>query len=327
MWHFFRQIGIGVLLAYTLAGGARGEAPRVLAAGQLPHDQRLGPLITLNGYFPFTPSATREAWQQRAAELRRQVMVAAGVWPMPVKTPSHPMIHGQVDRGEYTVEKVYFESYPGFYVTGNLYRPKGRTGKLPAVLSPHGHWPNGRFFDAGLKEVRKQIVEGAERFEVGGRYPLQARCVQLARMGCVVFHYDMVGYADSKQLPHGDGSRKGINKAGKWGFFSPQAEARLQTIFGLQGYDSLCAVGLLVRPARGGCDAHRRYRGQRRRNADVHPVRDRSAAGGRFSGSHGFHGDAGRMHVRKRLVSADRDGQRRIGRPVRSQAVGHDGCR
>ena len=34
----------------------------------------------------------------------------------------------------------------------------------------------------------------------GGRMPLQARCVQLARMGCVVFHYDMVGYADSTQI-------------------------------------------------------------------------------------------------------------------------------
>ena len=58
------------------------------------------------------------------------------------------MIHGRVDRDGYTVEKVFFESYPGFFVTGNLYRPKGRSGKLPAVLSPHGHWPDGRFNDA-----------------------------------------------------------------------------------------------------------------------------------------------------------------------------------
>ena len=121
---------------------------------------------------------------------------------MPTKTPANAVVHGRVDRDGYTVEKVYFESFPGHFVTGNLYRPKGRTGKLPGVLCPHGHWANGRFYDAGPKAVEKQIADGAERFELGGRYPLQARCVQLARMGCVVFHYDMVGYADSVQLPH-----------------------------------------------------------------------------------------------------------------------------
>ena len=103
-------------------------------------------------------------------------------------------------------------------MTGNLYRPKGtQTGKLPAVLCPHGHWPDGRFYDAGAKEIRKQIVEGAERFEVGGRYPLQARCVQLARMGCVVFHYDMVGYADSLQLDHRAGHSPGDERSASTG--------------------------------------------------------------------------------------------------------------
>ncbi len=108
----------------------------------------------------------------------------------------------RVDRDEYTVEKVILESWPGHYVTGNLYRPKGKSGKLAAVLCPHGHWNNGRFYDAGENGVKQQIEQGGEKFEVGGRYPLQARCVQLARMGCVVFHYDMLGYADSVQIPH-----------------------------------------------------------------------------------------------------------------------------
>ena len=161
---------------------------------------------------------------------------------MPTKTPLNAVIHGRVDRDDYTVEKVFFESYPGLYVAGNLYRPKGRAGKLPAVLSPHGHWPNGRFYDIGAKEIRKQIVEGAERFEVGGRYPLQARCMHLARMGCVVFVYDMIGYGDSQQLAHRAASRSNMSDPQKLGPSQPASRGRLQTNFGLQTCNSIRAL-------------------------------------------------------------------------------------
>ena len=68
---------------------------------------------------------------------------------MPAKTPLNAVIHGKIDRGDYTVEKVYFETLPGFYTTGSLFRPKGKSGKHPGVLCPHGHWREGRFYDAG----------------------------------------------------------------------------------------------------------------------------------------------------------------------------------
>jgi len=251
--HRWNSLAIVVLACATAA--AATETTRVLPAGQLPQDKRLGPLNDLDGYFPMVPPSTREAWQQRAAQVRRQVLVSAGLWPMPEKTPSRAVVHGKVEREGYTVEKVFFESRPGFYVTGSLYRPKGRTGKLPAVLSPHGHWPHGRFYEASEKEVRRQIVDGAERFDRSGRYPLQARCVQLARMGCVVFHYDMIGYADSRQLLHDNVERPELNGPDAWTFFGSQADSRLQTIFGLQTYDSIRALDFLselpdVDPAR-----------------------------------------------------------------------------
>lgn len=225
---------------------ARADAPRVLPADTLPDDRRLGPLTDLNGYFPMQVASSPEAWQQRAERLRRQVLVAMGLWPMPSAAPLEPVIHGRVERAGYTVEKVYFQSYPGHFVTGNLYRPTGRSGRLPGVLCPHGHWANGRFYDAGPENVRQQIVEGAERFEVGGRYPLQARCVQLARMGTVVFHYDMVGYGDSRQIAHRPGPRGAPNTAENWGYFSPQAELRLQHMMGLQTYNSVRALDFLA---------------------------------------------------------------------------------
>lgn len=231
--------------------GARAEAPRALPPGQLPQDRRLGPLKDLDGYFPFTPPATTAEWKARAARVHRELSVALGLWPMPEKTPLRAVIHGRIEQPEYTVEKVYFESLPGFFVTGNLYRPKGRTGKLPGVLCPHGHWADGRFTDSGLAEVKKEIASGGEKFEDGGRSPLQSRCVQLARMGCVVFHYDMIGYADSVQIPfalaHGFAKqRPDLNAPGAWGLFSPRAEAHLQSVMSLQTWDSIRALDFLT---------------------------------------------------------------------------------
>ena len=242
------SLGVPAVLAGLLvaASAAESPGPRVLPQGQLPDDRRLGPLVDLNGYFPFTPCPSKEAWSRRAERLRRQLLVALGLWPMPARTPPRAVVHGRIDRGGYSVEKVFFESYPGHFVTGNLYRPTGRSGPLPAVLCPHGHWLNGRFHDHGEKKVREEIAVGAERFEIGGRHPLQARCVQLARMGCVVFLYDMVGRADSVQLDHAPGSRPAMNTPENWGYFSPQAELRLQTMMGLQTYNSIRALDWLL---------------------------------------------------------------------------------
>ena len=193
---------IVVALHPELAESGFGAGPpRVLPPGDVPADTRLGPLKGERGDFSFVPAQSRQEWKQRAEYVRRVMRVTLGLWPMPTRLPLNPVIHGAIDQDGYTIEKVYFESIPGFYVTGNLYRPKGRTGRRPAVLSPHGHFPGGRFQDEGLDTVRKKIVKGAERFEDGGRSFMQSRCVQLARMGCVVFHYDMIGYGDSVQIP------------------------------------------------------------------------------------------------------------------------------
>ena len=248
--HFIPARGAGIWCAAVaifllVATPAQAEVARVLPEGKLPADARLAPLKTLDGYFPLEVPATREAWEARAAELRQQLRVALGLWPMPAATPANAVIHGRIDRGDYTVEKVYFESWPGHFVTGSLYRPQGRTGKLPGVLHPHGHWANGRFYDVGPRQIKKDIVDGAERFEEGGRSPLQSRCVQTARMGCVAFHYDMVGYGDSRQIEHRPGVRKAMNAPENFGYFSPQAEQRLVHMMGLQTYNSIRALDFL----------------------------------------------------------------------------------
>ncbi|MFM9147725.1 MAG: alpha/beta hydrolase family protein [Verrucomicrobiota bacterium] len=163
-------------------------------------DSRLGPLKDLNGYFPFTPPKTAKDWPAQQEAIRRRILVSQGMWPMPTKSPLNPVVHGRMEFDEYTVEKVYFESAPGLYVTGNLYRPRNIKGKVPAVLFPHGHWKDARFLIQPSKYVREEIASGQERFEGGGQSRFQSMCVQLARMGCIAWHYDALSDSDSIQF-------------------------------------------------------------------------------------------------------------------------------
>src|ERR1043165_8385158 len=81
------------------------DIPRALPPGELPDDARLGPLKELDGYFPWTLPASREAWEKRADQVRTQVRVALGIFPEPTRTPLHPVVHGRIERDDYTVEK------------------------------------------------------------------------------------------------------------------------------------------------------------------------------------------------------------------------------
>lgn len=183
---------------------------------------------------PWTPSTTMEEWNETAKQIRRQILVANGLWPLPEKTELGAVVHTPIDRGDYIVEHVVFSSQPGVYVTGNLYRPKTMTGKVPGILTPHGHWNEGRFYQASDKEAADQLKQGAEQFQNGARFPLQARMAHLARMGCIVFHYDMIGYADDNSIHH----RKGFSDA--------NAALWLHNKMGLQTWNSIRALDFLL---------------------------------------------------------------------------------
>lgn len=221
-------------------------------------DIRLSPLKDLNGYFPFITPASSDAWEERSEAVQRRVLVSQGLWPSPTKTSLNPVIHGTIEvadehipGGAYTISKVYFESLPGFFVTGNLYRPKYTTKKVPGVLFSHGHKKDARLALESSKHVREEIASGAERFEHGGRSLYQSMCVQLVRMGCIVWQWDMLGDSDSQQLSrqlvHGFvKQRPEMNQPDHWGFFSPQAENRLQNVMGLQTWNSIRSLDFLL---------------------------------------------------------------------------------
>lgn len=224
-----------VPLCLATAGSLSAESSRVNPEGQKPDDVRLkGQRTTNDKFHPWQPPTTKAAWEQTAADIRRQLLVACGLWPMPEKQPLEPVIHDAVDRGDYTVERVFFKSRPGHYVTGSLYRPKQSEGKLPGVLFAHGHWQDGRFHDAGSKAGQQELDNGGERYLSGARSPLQALAVHLTRMGCVVFFWDTVGVADNQPVPH----REGFNDV--------DAELWQQNKLGLQTWNSIRALDFLT---------------------------------------------------------------------------------
>jgi hypothetical protein len=214
-------------------------------------DRRLKPLKDLDGYFPFEVPASAAEWEKRAQFLKDRVRLATGLYlTEPPLTPLNAVLHGKVERQGFTVERVYFESIPGHFVSGLLFRPATELPsdqKRPAVLSPHGH--GGRMYDYGEDQMPKLIASGAEKFERSGRYPKIARCVQLARMGCVAFIFDMLGYEDSqqisRQLAHGFSKQRKWEDSADWGLFSPQAEQRLQSVMGIQTWNAIRSLDFL----------------------------------------------------------------------------------
>jgi len=236
------RLFVGVILAcYSIPFSSscldaqQSKLSKVFFEGEVPVDARLGKLRDLrDAYHPWTPPQTKAEWEDMAAQIRTQLLVSNGLVPAWPKTDLHAVVHGEIHRGDYIVQKVYFESMPGHYVTGNLYRPAKVEGTVPGILCPYGHWSNGRFYDTGEKSALQQIEQGAEKYLSGARFPLQARMVHLARMGCIVFHYDMVGRADSNVIDHSNAFNDA--KSGLW----------LINSMGLQTWNSIRSLDFLL---------------------------------------------------------------------------------
>jgi len=119
-----------------------------------------------------------ESWQDRATMIKKGIIEGMKLDQMPkIDGNFNAKITNTREFDGYIVENAVIESFPGFYITGNIYRPIDDNGKHAAILSPHGH----------LKDKRLT-------------HYVQARCAVLARMGAIVFAYDMVGHGDSHQV-------------------------------------------------------------------------------------------------------------------------------
>ena len=167
---------VGVLYSPNAALAAAAEENRFLCQGHYHSEDEA--VIQLERLL--ATHRNLDEWKRRRQRIKGQILQGSGLNPLPKKTSLNPILHSKRSYEGYSVESAAFEALPGFFVYGNLYRPSENQGKRAGILCPHGH-------AAG---------------PAGGRYreDQQQRCATLARMGAVVFSYDMIGYGDSRHL-------------------------------------------------------------------------------------------------------------------------------
>jgi dienelactone hydrolase len=125
----------------------------------------------------------RREWSRYKFHLQRQILGAAGLTPTPRRTPLNVRTVRRNRYDGYCADALLIETMPGFRVGATVYYPVDTTQKRPAVLVPHGHWKHGR-------------VENLPSYSV------PAMGVNLALQGYVALTWDMLGFNDTRQLPH-----------------------------------------------------------------------------------------------------------------------------
>ena len=214
-----RHLAWTVILTGVCGGGlatlvSAQTASRALAQKVPREDARNTHIVTTDTPMPLPAFTDLQSWETRKAFLRNQILVSAGLSPLPEKTPLNPQLFDKVQGHGYTIEKVLLETLPGFYLGGAISIVQSMAGQnIQRSSTPHGHWPYGRL-------ENEQINSGP------------ALGISLARQGYVVFAYDMVGYTDTVQVPHRFGN----------------AEMRLWSFgpLGLQLWDSIRSLDFLA---------------------------------------------------------------------------------
>jgi dienelactone hydrolase len=133
------------------------------------------------------------AWETRKSELRKCFLEQMNLSPLPKKTPLNPIYTPKRKMDGYTIENVAIETIPGVYLCGSLYRPAKGKGPFPAVLCTHGHASNTDLNQYG-------------RYRPDHQY----RCAMLARMGAIVFSYEMFAWGESQLQVDNEVHRTGL---------------------------------------------------------------------------------------------------------------------
>lgn len=156
-------------------------------------------------------------WKAHREEYRRQLQEMLGLSPWPERTPLKPEITGRIEKEDFVVEKLHFESSPGLYVSGDLYRPRTVSAPLPAILYVCGH-----------SVMKKGDVS------LGNKTGYQKHGAWFARNGYVCLIIDTI------QLGEIPGIHHGTYNLGKWWWHS-----RGYTPAGVEAWNGIRAIDYL----------------------------------------------------------------------------------
>jgi dienelactone hydrolase len=165
----------------------------------------------------FANIRTLEDWASRRDRYREELFEMAGLSPRPEKSDLNATITGRVDRDEFYVEKLHFQSMPGLYATGNLYVPKNLKGKAPAILYVCGH---GNVKEGGIS--------------YGAKATYQHHGAWFARHGYVCLTIDTIQLGELEGLHHG------TYREGMWWW-----NARGYTPGGVEAWNAIRALDYL----------------------------------------------------------------------------------
>src|SRR5882757_4408079 len=182
-----------------------------------PFDQYCARRVTELSSPDWQKGITAENWPARQTEMRQQLQRMLGLDPWPARSDLHPVITGTVDGDGFVVEKLQFQSLPGLYVTGNLYRPKEVTKPLPTILYVCGH---------------ASVVE--DGVSMGNKTGYQHHGVWFARHGYVCLVIDTI------ELGEIHGEHHGTYKEGRWWW-----PARGYTPAGVEAWNGMRALDYL----------------------------------------------------------------------------------
>jgi len=126
-------------------------------------------------------------WENRKAGLKQCILSTLGLSPLPEKTALNPVYANKRKLDGYVAENVAIESLPGVFVSGTLYRPLKGKGPFPAVMVAQGHGEIQHYGESS-----------------------QQLSATLARMGAVVFSYDMFAKGEESLQFAFDDHRTGL---------------------------------------------------------------------------------------------------------------------